>query len=111
MELTVKQKREFTVATEATVLSSVTAPFRVTEFRRWSLVIHNTGGGEVQLLRYRLRSDALWPWGPWITATDITIAAGATASIDWSGGVADQLDVEMTATLSTSTLLYLAGSR
>ena len=102
----------FAVAATATVLSDAVDPLSLALSGRWVLTIkctHATRG--ISVVRYRRRGDPLWPWGPWITATGITIAAnGATAEVGVDGDCLADLDVELTGDGGTSTAeLYVVG--
>lgn len=99
------------VAGTATVLSDSAAPLLLAHARCWLLTIectHATRG--ISVVRYRRRGQTGWPWGPWITATGITVAALATAEIAVDGDAARDLDIELTGDGGTSTAsLYVVG--
>lgn len=105
------RRTAFSVAATATVLSALADPLTLALSGRWLLTIectHATRG--ISVVRYRRRGDASFPWGPWVTATGITVAAGATAEVAVDGDCARDLDVELTGDGGTSTAaLYVVG--
>jgi hypothetical protein len=99
------------VAGTATVLSASANPLKLSLAGRWLLTIKCTHASRgISVVRYRRRGDASWPWGPWVTATGITVAAGATAEVGVDGDCLEDLDVELTGDGGTSTAsLYVVG--
>lgn len=78
---------------------------------RWVLTIHCTHATVgLSVVRYRRRVSTAAPWGPWVTATGVTVAAGATAEIGVDGDCLEDLDVELTGDGGASTAaLYVVG--
>ena len=99
------------VAGTATVLSDAATPLKLALAGRWLLTIectHATRG--ISVVRYRRRGTSSSPWGPWVTATGVTVAALATAEVAVDGDCLEDLDVELTGDGGTSTAaLYVVG--
>jgi hypothetical protein len=111
MTPTAKDSRSgWSVTTSATVLSDTASPLLLAHAARWELTLAPTTH-DLSLVRYRTRGDASWPWSPWVTATGVTPAAGATGTIAVDGGCGWELDVECTASGGTANVaLYVVGT-
>ncbi len=101
------------IAATATIVSDLSGAraLKLALAARWLLTIKCTHASRgLSVVRYRRRVTATAPWGPWVTATGVTVAAGATADIGVDGDCAEDLDVELTGDGGTSTAeLYVVG--
>lgn len=106
MLLTAQDSR--TGVATSTTPASLASPLRLAYADRWCLWIAPTTEA-VTLVRYRTRGRSDWPWGPWVTATGVTPAAGATGTVAVDGDCAADLDVEITAAGTGTVALYVVG--
>jgi hypothetical protein len=101
------------IAATATIVSDLSGAraLKLALAGRWVLTIHCTHASRgLSVVRYRRRVSTSAPWGPWITATGVTVAALATAEIGVDGDCLEDLDVELTGDGGASTAaLYVAG--
>lgn len=88
--------------------ATLASPLKLAHAGRWCLWIAPTTQA-LTLVRYRTRGASDWPWGPWVTATGVTPAAGATGTVAVDGDCAYELDVEVTAAGAGTVALYVAG--
>lgn len=100
-----------TGTTAAALSAQPSGPLLAAHARRITLTLAvASGGGNVTSVRWRIRSKPTSPWGPWVTATGVTPAAGSSATIDLTDTVAWHVDVEVTPAADTSVEITLAGA-
>ena len=101
------------IAATATIVSGLSGAraLRRDYAGRWVLTIHCTHATVgLSVVRYRRRVTTDAPWGPWVTATGVTVAALATAEIGVDGDCAKDVDVELTGDGGVSSAaLYVVG--
>lgn len=102
------------ILSTATIVSSLAPalrPLKLSLAGRWVLTIHCTHATVgLSVVRYRRRVSTSAPWGPWVTAAGVTVAAGATGEVGIDGDCLEDLDVELTGDGGVSSAaLYVVG--